>query len=487
MIEPLEIAALVEKFASGRRGKSAALKYAIRQGVTERVLRPNDELPSTRRTAAALSMSRNSVIDAYEGLQAEGVIETRRGARPRVCALPSLEPTLAGAERPITLSTRGKVLSDDHRAGYVVGRVDAFSPGLPDPALFPRDDWAVALRRAARRDLRGLDHYEAYQGLPALRTAVALHLKRHRGVSVAPEQVFILPNTQSGMALLCDLVTDAGDQVLVEDPGYAGARALFAAKGLEVAALPERVHRLTDGPGGQRGAAPEHRARLIYITPSTQYPTGNRMQLRRRADILAVAEARNALVIEDDYDGDFVWRGADVPPVFALDRAGAVALLGTLSKSIMPGMRMGWLVVPPRLIEPVQRAHRTLGLAVNVSVQAAMADFLTDGLFARHLRSAARTYRDRMATLTAALRETLGEAGRVSEPDGGLQVLLRFADHVDDVAVAEMLWDRGYELLPLSRLCLERRKAGLVIGFARANAASSVKLGSAIAGAVSQR
>lgn len=471
MIEPLEIAALMEKFAPPDAGKATALRLAIRRGVTERVLRPQDELPSTRKAATALAMSRNSVIEAYEGLQAEGVIETRRGARPRVCALPDLRPAQTPRPAPIALSQRGQRLSANHREGYRVGRIDAFAPGLPDPSLFPRDDWAICLRRVARRNRGGLDMYEEYQGLPLLREALALHLKRSRGVSVSPDQVFILPCTQSAMALMSDLLTDPGDRVMMEDPCYAGGKALFAAKGLVTRALPRD---LRAGPGADP-------VKMIYVTPSTQYPTGTRMKLARRMDVLAYAEAQQAMVIEDDYDGDFVWKGADVPPVFSLDKAASVALIGTLSKSLMPAMRLGWLIVPPALVTPVRRAHRALGSSVNTHVQAAMAEFISSGRFARHLRITARTYQERMICLTDALQAGLGQGADVSRPDGGLQVMLRFPEHVDDVRLHNLLWDRGFQMLPLSRLCIESRERGLIIGFARATPKSSARLATAIA------
>lgn len=471
MIEPLEIAALMEKFAPPDAGKATALRLAIRRGVTERVLRPQDELPSTRKAATALAMSRNSVIEAYEGLQAEGVIETRRGARPRVCALPDLRPAQTPRPAPIALSQRGQLLSANHRKGYRSGKIDAFAPGLPDPSLFPRDDWAISLRRVARRNRSGLDMYEEYQGLPLLREALALHLKRSRGVSVSPDQVFILPCTQSAMALMTDLLTDPGDRVMMEDPCYAGGKALFAAKGLIPRALPQDLHT----------AVEPDPAKMIYVTPSTQYPTGTRMKLARRMDVLAYAEARQAMVIEDDYDGDFVWKGADVPPVFSLDKAASVALIGTLSKSLMPAMRLGWLIVPPALVAPVCRAHRALGSSVNTHVQAAMAEFISSGRFARHLRITARTYQERMICLTDALQTGLGQDADVSRPDGGLQVMLRFPEHVDDVRVYEALWGRGFQLLPLSRLCIESPERGLIIGFARATPKGSARLASAIA------
>ncbi len=470
MIEPLEIAALMEKYAPAGAGKASALRLAIRRGVTEQVLKPQDELPSTRKAAAALAMSRNSVIEAYEGLQVEGVIETRQGARPRICELPDLQLRHAVQQAPITLSQRGRVLSGPHRQGYDIGTVDAFAPGLPDPGLFPRDDWAICLRRMARRNRNGLDMYDAYQGLPILREALALHLKRSRGVSISPDQLFILASTQSAIALMTDLLSDPGDHVLMEDPCYAGGKALFEAKGLNTAALPQNLH--------TGGSAPS--PKMIYVTPSTQYPTGARMKLARRMDVLSYAKKSKAMVIEDDYDGDFVWKGTDVPPVFSLDKAASVALIGTLSKSLVPAMRLGWLIVPPALIEPVRRSHRTLGAGVNTHVQAALAEFISSGQFARHLRTTARTYQERMTCVTDALIHRLGNHVDISKPDGGLQIMLRLPDGTDDVKVQQLLWARGFQLLPLSRLCIESTERGLIMGFAQANPKNSARLASAI-------
>ncbi|MEM9477657.1 MAG: PLP-dependent aminotransferase family protein [Pseudomonadota bacterium] len=464
----------MEKYRSPGAGKATALRLAIRRGVTEQVLKPEDELPSTRKAASALAMSRNSVIEAYEGLQAEGVIETRRGARPRVCALPELQPRKPTRSAPIALSTRGQALSEDYRKGYDVGKVEAFAPGLPDPSLFPRDDWAICLRRAARRNRSGLDMYEEYDGLPLLREALALHLKKSRGVSISPEQVLFMPSTQSCMALVTDLLTDPGDRALMEDPCYAGGRALFEAKGLSTQALPPNL----------RSLDPTKPAKLIYVTPSTQFPTGERMKLARRLNLLAHAEQTKAMIIEDDYDGDFVWKGADVPPVFALDKSAAVMLVGTLSKSLVPAMRLAWLVVPPGLIEPVRRAHRTSGIGVNTHIQAAIAEFISSGRFARHLRTAARTYQDRMVCLTGALTQRLGNHAHVSKPDGGLQVLLRLPEDTDDIALQHFLWARGFHILPLSRLCIQSKNRGLIIGIARANPTNSARLANTIAKAL---
>lgn len=467
--EPLEIAALFERFAPPGAGKAMALRIAVRRAVSHDLLRPMDELPSTRRAAEALRISRNSVIEAYEGLNAEGVIETRRGARPRISALPdkaAAEPDAAG----VPLSSRGQALSEARREGSTIGDVDALAPGLPDPDLFPRDAWATCLRRAAREARQQHDMYAGFEGLLALREALAAYLRRSRGVSVSPEQILITPGTQGGLALLADLFTDPGDAVLMEDPGYAGGRAIFEARGLVAEPLADPIE--------PRAVRPS--PRLIYTTPSTQYPTGSRMKLSRRLEILALAHAHQALILEDDYDGDFVWKGVHVPPIFALDTADTVALLGTVSKSMLPGLRLGWILVPRWLVGPVREAHRTLGCAVNVQVQAALADFIRSGRFARHLRGTAKVYQRRMETLNSAIRLRLGNSVAVSSPDGGLQTLVRIETGLDDRLIAERLWQRGFQVLPLSRLCIRSQDRGLVVGFARADAAKAERFAEAL-------
>ncbi|MEM1431826.1 MAG: PLP-dependent aminotransferase family protein [Pseudomonadota bacterium] len=460
MTEPLELATIVARFAPPDVGKAMALQLAIRRAVHQSVLRPEDELPSTRRAAEALEISRNTVLEAYEGLNAEGVIETRRGARPVICALPDCTTPASQGASAIPRSSRGRIAGDDHRQGYVIGESRALAPGLPDPDLFPRDDWATSLRRAARLSRNGNDMYDAYEGLPELRDALARYLKRYRGANVDPAQVFIVPSTQSALALLADLFADPGDTALMEDPCYAGGRAAFEARGLVVRPLEDPVAT------GRAGAPP----RLLYVTPSTQYPTGTRMKLKRRMELLAFARAHRALILEDDYDGDFVWRGINVPPFLSLDDAGHVVMIGTASKSLLPALRLAWVIVPMSLVEPVRRAHRALGYAVNVQVQAAFADFIRSGQFARHLRAAARVYRDRMACMTAAIRTRLGPGVGVSSPDGGLQILVRLQDGADDRAIAEQMWRAGFQVLPLSRLCIESVQRGIVVGFACANA-----------------
>jgi len=460
-MEPLEIAALVERFVPDGHGKAASLRVAIRKAVASRLLKPRDELPSTRKTAKVLAMSRNSVIEAYEALHAEGVIETRRGARPKICALPEAKPVKQQAKPKATLSKRGRALCMDHKRDYAPDGHQVLIPGLPDPNLFPRDEWARTLRRAARLRHDGSDMYENYRGLPRLREALARHLKRTRGVSLEPDRLFVTTGTQGGMSLIADLVSDPGDIALIEDPGYLGARALFNAKDLKVQPLPDDLSKQADDTA------------LIYITPSTQSPNGERMKLDRRLDLLHHAARSGAVLLEDDYDSDFVWAGRDVPPVFALDKNERVVLHGTVSKSLLPGLRLGWLAVPDSLVDAVAQGQRSLGLAASTQIQASLADFIDTGLFARHLRKSSRTYQERMNILTAEITCELGDRVSVSPPDGGLQILIEFSPDTNDKNIAEAMQAKGFHVPPVSRYCLKSPMRGLVVGFAQANEANS--------------
>ncbi len=210
------------------------------------------------------------------------------------------------------------------------------------------------------------------------------------------------------------------------------------------------------------------------------------MKMARRLDLLAFAQANGAILLEDDYDSDFVWAGIDVPPVFALDRTQSVVMLGTVSKSLLPGLRLGWMAVPHHLIEPVERAHRSLGCGVNLHTQAALADFIETGQFARHVRNSGRTYKARMQVLTDEVRRILGNQVSVSPPEGGLQLLLRLPPDYDDRAIAGALWKKGFHVLPASRLCIENPLRGLIVGFATADAAKSAAFAHALRGVLSE-
>ncbi|MEP1198238.1 PLP-dependent aminotransferase family protein [Tateyamaria sp.] len=448
---PLELSKLLNECAAPNDGRTKRLRAAIRSAVATGELTAGEVLPSTRAAAAGLGMSRNSVQDAYEALVAEGVIKTARGRPPIILNVPQVPHTALPASR-IRISDRGEALADN-LVGHGTRSVNALSPGLPDPDLFPHDQWARILRRAARTRYDEAENYAEYHGHSSLRSALAKHLLQTRGVRVSPDNILITTGTQTAARLVTSLTTDAGDTALVEDPGYGGARAVLRSMGV-------RLRPLTD--------ADLPSARLAYVTPSTQYPTGTRMPMQHRQSLLAWALRENAVILEDDYDSDFVWQHRDIPPLFALDQNQCVFMLGTASKSLLPSLRIGWLVLPDGMRDIAVRAHRTLGLAANLHVQSALAQFIDEGLYARHVRRTAEIYRERKDVLVANLKATLSDQISVSEPEGGLQLMVTFHEAIDDNRLVTAMRLKGYHPLPLSSLSLEAKMAGIVVGFAGA-------------------
>jgi len=447
----------------------------IREGVRGGRIGGGLRLPSSRALAGALGVSRNTVTAAYELLQAEGVVSVGRGAAPAVMAPAATPRPAATAAATMHLAERGtRLASDRYDGAYLLGS-GAFRPGRPDPALFPRDLWARSLRRATR--VLGGDSllYEHREGLPALRAVLADYLAGSRGVVAMPEQIHVVPSVQSALAMIATCLADPGDNVWIEDPGYLGARAAFA--GLALDPLP------VDGEGADPTAM-KRTPRLIYVTPSHQYPTGARMSLPRRIALLAAARRHRAIVIEDDYDSEFLWQGRPIPALQALG-ASEVIYLGTVAKSLLPGLRLAYLILPPGLCAAFRPVQSNLGLLANVHAQAAFADFIDGGHYRAHLKRISTVYEGRALTLAAAIRAACGDAVVVPTPQGGLQMTVGFGEAVDDRAVAGALAAEGYGPSILSALCLGARRSGLVVGFAEASAADAARFAAALARALS--
>jgi GntR family transcriptional regulator/MocR family aminotransferase len=387
------------------------------------------------------------------------VIEVRPGAQPRVASLNPGKP--AGSAVAVRLSDRAQAASALLRRGLSEGRL---APGSPDPALFPADAWGRALRRAARHRQDGAEGYAHYEGLPELRQVLADQLHRHRGLVCAPEDIVVTPGTQASLTIAAATFADPSDAALVESPGYISARATFEAAGLRCRVLP------VDASGADPAPADPAGARLIYVTPSTQYPTGVRMPVARRLALLEAARHAGAVIVEDDYDSEFVWEGRGIAALAALPDAGHVVYLGSAAKSLLPGLRIGWMVAPRGSAEAIRAVQRRLGLAANVHAQAALADFMAQGAYRAHIAAISAAYRERLGLVTSALTEALGERVQLSSPDGGLQLTARLPELADDGPLREALNAAGYAVSSLSDYFLDRREQGLVIGFGTATA-----------------
>jgi len=411
-------------------------------------------LPSSRAAARALGVSRNTVNAAYDLLRADGAVAVSAGAAPRVIAAVATPPRGRAPTSDLALSARGQLWAE---GGHDRDRAGIMAPGRPDEGLFPRDEWALYLRRAARQapgDASGDQHYG---GFAPLRAILARRLAADRGMSVTADQILITPGTQAALTLVALALAAPGDRALIEDPGYGGARVAFAGAGLTLAPLP------VDRSGADPTGAPS--ARLIYLTPANQYPLGHRLSLSRRRALVAFAARHDSILIEDEYDSEFLWHGWEIAALQA-QAPDRTVTLGTLSKSLMPGLRLGWIVAPHGLAAPLAAAQRSLGLAANLHAQAALADFIDAGRYRTHLMRIATRYGERGRALATAIRAIPGLG--VEDPDGGVQLAIHLPGGAE-AACLNALHRAGFGTVGLSSYCLQARLPGLVSGFADAS------------------
>ena len=468
MTDPVFPEGILSVDRSGEVPLAEQIYRGFREAVRAGLLPSGARLPSTRRLAASLKVARNTVNTAYDLLQAEGIISVRGGAAPRIAE--GLPPEGAGAapERRAAapgLSERGRLLSANLRDEGWFRDPGALQPGAPALDCFPYEEWARCLRRAARLE-RGTDlHYQNYTGLDALKKQLVRHLAAERGVRAAPEQILITSGTQASLSLLAQVLSDPGDEAWLEEPGYLGARTAFHGAGLTIRPVP------TDADGADASRMEDDLAppKMIYVTPSHHYPFGVRMPLARRLALLKAAEVAGAVVLEDDYDSEFLFTGRPVAALYGLAEEGRVIYLGTFSKSLMPGLRMAYCVVPQALVVPLTQLMRNMGCAANVQTQSALAWFMDSGAYRKHLKQIREIYEERGTLLVEVLKRRLGNRLDVAPPTGNVQVAVSFREPVDDIAIAQAMQSRGFAVSALSNCYLgEARTSGLIIGFAGA-------------------
>ncbi|NBH06455.1 PLP-dependent aminotransferase family protein, partial [Amycolatopsis sp. SID8362] len=328
-----------------------------------------------------------------------------------------------------------------------------FRVGIPDAALFPLETW----RRFLARELRdSVAHYADPAGHPALRAAIARHAGVSRSVRAAADDVLVTQGAQQALDLLCRVLLSPGDRVAVEEPGYRLAKLLFASHGAEVVGVP------VDGEGLDVSALPP-RTKLVYVTPSHQFPLGTPMSLTRRTALLAWASRADALVVEDDYDSEFRFSDRPLEPLQSLDRDGRVAYVGSFSKTLLPMLRLGFLVAPPSLREALRHARQLSDWHGDLSAQAALARFIDEGLFARHLRRATKVYAERHERLVSTLDRRFAGRLRVVPSAAGLH-LCALAD-ADLEPIAARASAAGVAVQTLSDLCGGFPLPGLVLGY----------------------
>lgn len=443
----------------GRRNLSGEIYRQLRAAMIDGRLRPGDRLPPTRELAARLSVARMTVTVAYERLTAEGFVHARVGAGTFVRdQLPV--PWAPGPRSPRGV-LRPRSIWDSIELPDPFERPVPFDfrLGLPDVRQFPHDAWRRLVARELRSSSVGRGVYGPAGGETELREAIVRHVGLSRGVDAAPDDVTITSGAQQGLDLLARVLLEPGDRIAVEDPGYLPARVAFQTHGVRVVDVP------VDDQGLRVDALPDD-ARAVLTTPSHQMPLGLSMTLARRMQLLEWAERKDAAIIEDDYDSEFRYGGRPIEPLRMLDQNGRVIYLGSFSKTMLPTLRLGYVVTPPSLSRAMRIARHASDWGGAVAPQRALAAFIRDGGFARHVRRMGRIYEGRWRRIADGLAGELGEILRVVPSVVGLHICALADDDFDDQEVVRRSPGAGVAVRALSLWGHARPvRRGLILGF----------------------
>lgn len=424
----------------------------LRDAVAAGTLTGGTRLPSARALASQLAVARGTVDAAYAILTGEGAIQSRRGSGGTCIST----DFVAGARVPVQPSM---ALA---RRTEGVETMLPFRMGLPALDAFPRKTWSALTVRAVRAIGTEAMVYPDPAGFAGLRQSIARYLALGRGVRCTPDQIIVTAGFQGALALVRQIILRPGDAVWTEDPGHPIARQALEASGARL--VPIRVDR--DGMRVAAGRTAAPRARLALVTPAHQSPLGMGLSLPRRLDLLAWANEAGAWILEDDYDGEFHYAGRPMPALKSLDRAERVLYCGSFSKTLYPGLRLGYIVVPDELNGAFLRASRLLTGGVPTLEQRVVAGFMDQGHFARHLRRMRNLYAARRDALARALTETIGGRFRIEPEAGGLHLLARLADTEDDTVLARQANAAGMAVTALSSLSAAHECGrGLLLGF----------------------
>jgi GntR family transcriptional regulator/MocR family aminotransferase len=442
----------------------------LRSAILQGRLRPGSRLPATRDLARSYRLSRATIVTAFEQLKSEGYVEGKTGSGTYVSkVLPEDLLEVARPRREKKLPHRRVMLSSYARRlrpfapTARVAPIRAFRANQPALDAFPTALWAqVAARRLRRASTHLLAGGEAL-GYRPLRQAVADYLNTSRGVKCSADQVLILSGAQEALDRTARVLLNPADSIWMEEPGYPGAAVVFHALGARICAVPVDDEGLDLDHGRRRW----RHARLVYVTPAHQYPLGVTMTLRRRLALLEWARRSGTLIFEDDYDSEYRYSGRPVPALQGLDRSGVVLFAGSFSAVLFPALRLGYLVVPPDMVDVFAAAESISTHHPPLLDQAVLCDFITEGHFARHIRRMRELYAERLSVLLESAHAQLSDVLEISTVEAGLQTIGWLKGRADAVKAAAAAGERGVEVIPLSRYGWGRvRRQGLVLGFA---------------------
>jgi GntR family transcriptional regulator/MocR family aminotransferase len=449
------------------------LYESLRREILEGRLRPGTRLPSTRDIASQYSLSRGTIVSAFDQLREEGYLEGNIGSGTYVSEqLP--RALLHAGKTPVSAPPAS---APPRRLSQYAQRVRNFWALDPRPPrcfrahrpaldLFPIGLWSqIASKRVRAYTAAAMVGCDTL-GYPPLREALATYLRGARGIRCEARQLMIVSGVQEAFDLVFRTVLDPGDRVAIENPGYPGAAHIMESVGAEIASLPLDAEGVVLDPKALRGA------RLVYTTPAHQFPTGVTMSLARRLALLEWARRTGALVFEDDYDSEYRYSGKPIPALQGLDTHNVVVFAGSFSKLLFPALRIGYVVLPPDLVDAVSTLKAITSRHVPLLEQAVLAEFIEQGHFARHLRRMREVYAERLATLLDSARVRLNGLLELSAVEAGLQTAGWLQAGIEDTAAVAAAAAREIEVTPFSR-CTRGpvTRHGLMLGFAATESA----------------
>ena len=442
---------------------------AFRAAIVDGRLRPGQRIPSTRLLASEVGVSRFPVLNAYAQLLAEGYLQSRIGAGTVVSsslpeqmtsATPARAKKPANSVAPRVVARRCSLLPAKEQLPWMVN-FGPFRVGEVALDRFPMHIWSALVARRARDHSARSSHYGDILGHDALRLAIANYLRTARSVRCEANQILIVNGSQQALEVAVRVLLNPGDRVWIEDPSYRLARDVFAVNGC----LPIPVPVDAEGLNVRAGMASCRKARAAFVTPSHQFPLGVTMSASRRLQLVEWANKTGSWIIEDDYDSEYRYESLPIASLQGLDTNSRVIYVGTFSKVLFPALRLGYLVVPPDLIDRFYIMRRVMDLGPATLPQIVLADFIEEGHFARHIRRMRMHYGELRRTLAHSLRQTFGDSLTVAGDQAGMHLTVMPEDKCDDEEAARRAVQHNLSLWPLSRLYQRNPRQGFILGF----------------------
>ncbi len=446
---------------------SVQICAGLRELILSGSLKAGERLPATRTLAIEFGVARTTIVESFDQLVAEGLLETRVGAGTYVSpALDAERPARQEAAQvaPVSIARLAKpmAMAADLFAVRLGHEARPFTTAMPAFDAFPMAQWSRLSAKHWRQPRHDVLGYPDYQGYQPLRQAIAAHLRSNRGIDCDWRQVFVVAGAQQAFHLIAGALIDAGDKVWFENPGAIGARNCLVLAGADLVPVPVDEAGLDVG----RGLDLAKQFKLAFVTPAHQQPMGSNLSLERRFALLKAAEDCDGWIIEDDWDGEFCFSGRPLPTLKSIDAGGRVIYVGTFSKSLFPSLRLGFFLAPPTLTPAFLRSLEAFSPGVPTAPQAILADFITEGHFATHIRRMRKLYAERHQTLLEGVRDHLSDWLEMTPTTTGLHSAALLRPDIDAEAVCATAALYGVTVVPISRFCIQPiDRQGLVLGF----------------------